>query len=338
MLPSRSGEGPWQQKKKGNLPMEVKTAQAPVIVPKKRPNAHIGGGYWPYAFLAPYVLCYATFSLFPIIYSFVISLSDWQGIGPMKLIGFDNYVRILSGGDPYFWKSVLNTLILFLMSTPLAIIMGLVIAVFLFNIPRGRNVLQTLNFLPYVTTPVAIGLIFGFLFNRTDGQINGILQALGLIDEGIYWLGHVWTARFVVMTMVVWKNTGYYMMMYLSGLAAVPAELYEAAKVDGANSPQTFWHVTLPQLKPITTFLMMTAAIGGLQMFEEPNLVFSTIANNTGGPERCCMTAVWHFYNVAFKQSTKLGYGSAIAFCLFVIICSLTILSNKLTGRRGATM
>ena len=318
--------------------MELNTARAPIPIKRKRRSLHIGGGLWPYFFLAPYVICYATFSLFPIIYSFFISLTDWQGIGAKKIIGFENYVTILSGGDPYFWKSVLNTLILFLMSTPLAIVLGLVLAVFLFNIPRGRNLLQTLNFLPYVTTPVAIGLIFGFLFNRTDGQINGILQALGLIDEGIFWLGHVWTARFVVMTMVVWKGTGYYMMMYLSGLASVPAELYEAAKVDGANTWQSFWYVTLPQLKPITTFLCMTAAIGGLQMFDEPQLVFSTITNNTGGPERCCMTAVWHFYNVAFKQSSKLGYGSAVAFCLFIIICGMTILSNKLTGRRGAGM
>jgi len=319
--------------------MEVTAAKAPK--PKKRKSANIGGGYWPYAFLAPYVLCYATFSLFPIIYSFTISLTSWQGIGPKEYVWFDNYVRILSNADPYFWKSIINTLILFLCSTPIALILGLVIAVFLFNLGRGRNLLQTLNFLPYVTTPVAIGLIFGFLFDRTSGTINGILQALGLIEEGMYWISVPGTARFVVCLMIIWKNTGYYMMLYLSGLAAVPAELYEAAKVDGANAPQTFWHVTLPQLKPITTFLMMTAAINGLQLFDEPNLLFSGTSSSKsliGGPERSCLTAVWYFYDVSFRSSSRLGYGAAIAFCLFAIIVIMTMISNKITGRRGAMM
>ncbi len=323
--------------------MEANAVKTPPIQTKKRRNPKIGGGYWPYFFMAPYLICYLTFSMFPIVYSFIISLTSWEGLGPMHFVGFQNYAKIISGSDPYFWKSVLNTLIMFLGSTPIALILGLTIATFLFNFPRGRNLLQTLNFLPYVTTPVAIGLIFGFLFNRTSGTINNILVAIGAIGnvQDIYWVGVPKLARFVICLMIIWKNTGYYMMLYLSGLAAVPAELYEAAKVDGANSIQTFFKVTLPQLRPITTFLLMTAAIGGMQLFDEPNLLFSGTAGSStmiGGPERSCLTAVWYFYDKAFKSSSKLGYGAAIAFCLFVLIVSLTLLSNKLTGRRGATM
>lgn len=314
--------------------MEVTAVQTPQPK-KKRRSLKLGGGLWPYAFLTPYIVCYAVFSLFPIVYSFIISLTSWEGIGDKVFVGFANYKSVLTT-DPYFWKSIWNTIVLMVMSIPLSLVLGLLIAVFLFNLVRGRNLLQTLNFLPYVTTPVAIGLIFGFLFDRTSGTVNGILMQLGIINEGIYWLGQPLTARFVVAFMIIWKNTGYYMMLYLSGLASIPAELYEAAKVDGASTAKTFFHITLPMLRPITTFLMLTAFINGLQLFDEANLLFSgtsALKSLIGGPERSCLTAVWNFYDVSFKSTSRLGYGASIAFCLFIIIAVCTIINFKLQNR-----
>jgi multiple sugar transport system permease protein/cellobiose transport system permease protein len=258
----------------------------------------------------------------------MISLTSWDGLGNKNFVGFDNYIRIITR-DPMFLKSLVNTIYIIFIGNPIILIIGLLLANFLFGIPKGRTVFQTINFLPYITTPVALGLIFSFLFDRSLGTVNGLLRALGLIKENPYWFGSPQLAPIVIMILIVWKYTGYYMAIFLAGLTSVPEELYEAATIDGADKITCFFYITLPVLKPIISFATITSFIGGLQIFDEPSLIFNGFV---GGPDRSVLTVVWNFYDIAFRSSFKLGYGSAIAFVLFVIIILITIIGTKLFG------
>ncbi|WP_240050763.1 carbohydrate ABC transporter permease [Metabacillus litoralis] len=285
---------------------------------------------WPYLFLSPFLLFYLAFNIFPIIYSFYISFTSWDGFSEKTFVGFDNYIRVFTQ-DPSFWKSVWNTLLIMLMSTPFVIIFGLLLAVFLFNITKWRSFFQTINFIPYITTPVAIGLIFAFLFDWSSGTVNHLLMSTGLIKEGINWLGEPMYARIVVALMIIWKYTGYHMAIYLTGLSTIPQELYEAAKMDGSSAVNTFFKITIPLLAPITMFLVLTDIIGGLQMFDEPKLLFTDTA--VGGPERSVLTAIWHFYDTTFATS-RFGYGAAVSFSLFLIIIIFTLISYKFLNKK----
>lgn len=275
--------------------------------------------FWPIVFLAPFFLCFFTFNLFPILYSVFVSFFNWDALGTREFVGLQNYINILTQ-DVNFLRSVKNTLYIMLLSFPFAILLGLVVAVFLSGLWKGRTLFQTLNFLPYITTPVAIGLLFSFLFDWNSGIVNRVIELFGM--EGINWLGDGKNAPFVVAFMIVWKNTGYYMALYLAGITSISDELYEAARVDGATSWTIFWKITLPMLKPITIFILITSMISGLQLFDEPNTLFSLASNGSavGGPDRSCLTVVWNFYDISFRSTTRLGYGSAVAFTLFLMI------------------
>lgn len=287
---------------------------------------------YPLFFALPFCVCFLAFNLFPIIYSFFLSFYDWGGVGVKKFIGLQNYIVIFTR-DKIFLKSLLNTLYLMLISFPIAIITGLLLAAVLFNIKKMRIFFQTINFLPYITTPVAIGLIFLFLFDRNAGIVNMLIEGLG--GESLNWLGNPRLAQFVIALMIFWKYIGYYMALYLAGMTSISADIYDAAKVDGAGAVHTFFSITLPLLKPINIFIIITSLIGGLQLFDEPNLMFNVSTTNIiGGPKRSCLTMFWDFYDVAFGSTARLGYGSAVAVCIFIIILLISVIGLKLMGEK----
>ncbi|MDD3278456.1 MAG: sugar ABC transporter permease [Lachnospiraceae bacterium] len=278
--------------------------------------------FWPIIFISPFVICFLLFNIYPILYTFFASFHKWDGISQKVFIGIDNYKTIWIE-DKNFRKSVFCTVRIILCAFPIAILLGMVLAAFLSNLKKGRQVAQTINFLPYITTPVAIGLIFSFLFDWSSGIVNKILMALGIIDEGLNWLGDAKLAYLVVAFMIIWKSSGYFMAIYLAGITSISEDIFEAAKVDGANAFVTFWKITVPLLKPITIFVVITSLISGLQLFDEPSLLFTgsgTGSRVVGGPERSCLSIVWNFYDVSFQTTSRLGYGSAIAITLFIII------------------
>ncbi len=301
-------------------------------------NRRISGiKVWPYVFCAPFVLSYLAFNLFPTVYSFYISLFDWNGISPKVFTGFDNYIRLWTK-DPLFFKSILNTFTIMLMSIPFQITFGLLLAHFVFNLRKGKQFYQTVTFMPYITAPVAIGFIFSYIYDWQHGYINTILINLGIINEGIYWLQTPGLAKFVVANMIVWRMTGYCMIIYMAGMTSIPIEIYEAATVDGASKIQTFFRITLPQLKNITTFLVVTAIINGLQMFDEAVMLYagSGLSNQyVGGPENSVLTIIWKFYDDTFKSNMMLGYGASISYSLFIIIVILSIISYRVTNGKG---
>ena len=283
---------------------------------------------WPAFFLAPFFICFFLFNLFPILYSFYMSTLNWAGYNEKIFVGTKNFVDIFTK-DQLFWKSVLNTLRIGLVGFPAALILGLIFAALLWNIRKGRNVLQSINFLPYITTPVAIGMVFTFLFEQHIGLVNRILTALG--GTAINFMGTAQWAPLVISFMIIWRNSGYFMIMYLAGMTAISDDIYEAAKIDGANNLQVFFRITLPLLKPVTTFLVITSTIYMFQMFDEANLLFTNQTSSVvGGPQQSCLTIVWNFYNQAFGSNPRMGYAAAMSCVLFVIIAVVSIIGLKL--------
>ena len=293
---------------------------------------------WPFIFLAPFLLSYLCFTLYPTLYSFYISLTDWSAVDMANrtYIGFRNYARVFTQ-DKLFWKSIYNTFRLLLLSMPVTIIAGLLMSVLMYSLKRCRQFFQTVNFLPYIITPVAIGLLFAFLFDWNIGLVNQALLSLGLIRENLNWLGNAAYAPYVVSLMVIWKNFGYFMVLYMAGLSTIPEELYEAATVDGSNAVHTFFHITFPMLRPIHVFVVINGIIGGLQLFDEPIQAFiGNGMNVVGGPRRSVLTAVWYFYDTSFRNNSRYGYGAAVAFALFLIIACVSLINVKLFNRKEA--
>lgn len=293
---------------------------------------------WPYLFCLPFLAAYGIFNLYPMLYSLKLSFYDWNGFGEKVYIGIQNYITLFTK-DPLFLKSLKNTVILMGFSTPITVLLGLGVAYLLFNIRHGKRVYQTINFFPYITTPVAIGFIFSYLFDWQSGYINKIFTWIGILDEPFFWLGDEVASKVIIIIMVVWRWLGYYMVIYLAAMTALPAEVYEAAAMDGAGKFTIFTKITVPMLKNTTNFLLITSLIGGLQMFEEPKLLFGGWAalgnGQTGGAGYTALTTVWKFYNDTFGLDSRLGYGSAIAYTLFVIIVAFTIVGFWISRGRG---
>lgn len=283
---------------------------------------------WPAIFLAPFCICFILFNLYPIIYSFYMSTLDWAGYNEMKSIGLANYVEIFTR-DKTFWKSVGNTIRIGAVGFPIAIILGLLLAALVSNVKRLKNTLQTVNFLPYVTTPVAIGMIFTFIFEKHVGILNKLITVTG--GKAINFIGTAKWAPLVIAFMIIWKNTGYFMIMYLAGITAIDPSIYEAAEIDGASKVQSFFRITMPLLKPITTFVVITSTIYAFQLFDEPNLLFTNQSSSVvGGPSQSCLTIVWNFYNKAFGANPRMGYASAMACVLFIIIVIVSIIGLRI--------
>ncbi|TBL80474.1 sugar ABC transporter permease [Paenibacillus thalictri] len=280
--------------------------------------------------ISPYFLLYAAFGLFPILFSLYISFTKWDGIGTMSWIGLKNYVRVFTG-DKLFYESLYNTMLIIVVTIPLEIILGLLLATFLKDFfKRSRNVLQLINFLPYITTPVAVGIIFQILFDWKNGSVNALLIKIGF--ESVYWLGIPWAARVVVIVMQTWTVFGYKMVLFLSGLSTIPDELYESAKIDGARWKDAFWHITIPMLRPILVFVVTTSIITGFRLFDEPQLLFQSASQPIGGPDHAALTVVMRYYDVAFRNF-DFGYGAAIAYSLFIVISIFSFLSIRIMNR-----
>ncbi|WP_339822213.1 sugar ABC transporter permease [Paenibacillus sp. FSL R7-0216] len=287
---------------------------------------------WPYWFALPFIGCYLAFQCYPLLYSFYLSLHEWNGIGSKTFIGLKNYVMLLTK-DPLFYKSLFNTVVIMALSVPFMILLGMVLAYLIFNLTKGRTLAQTINFLPYITTPVAIGFIFSFMFDWQTGIVNMLLVKLGWLTEGFYWLMDPWMSRVIIAVMIIWRNLGYFMAIYLAGMTAIPQDIYEAARVDGSTGLHTFRRITLPLLRNITVFLVVTSNIGGLQLFDEPKLLYGGwTASTSGGPDNAALTVIWKFVNDSFITGTRFGYGSAIAYTLFLVIVLFSIFSYRLSA------
>ena len=288
----------------------------------------------PYLFISPYFLMFLMFSVFPLGFSFYVSMTEWNGFTQPVFVGLQNYAGVIK--DTLFHKAVGNTFILMAMIIPLQLLFGLVVALFLTNRAMiWKSAFRLFNFLPYLTTPIAVGVIFGLMFDPYFGAVNEFLLNIGFIKKPIDWIMSIFPARSLVAIVTIWKYYGYTAVLFMAGIMNINVDLFEASDLDGANTFQTIWYITLPQLKQVTIFVVLTTLIGCFQIFEEPFMIFSQVAARiVGGPSNAVLSGMWLFYNTAFANLMRYGYASAIAFMLFVIIGIVTIVFNKLLNTK----
>jgi multiple sugar transport system permease protein/cellobiose transport system permease protein len=281
----------------------------------------------PYLFVTPYFFIFLAFCVFPIFFSAYVSLNDWHGFDTPTFIGIKNYIEVFH--DRLFYKALGNTFLLMLMVIPIQIILGFLIANFLNSkLMLGKKIFQVLNFLPYLTTPIALGIIFSLLFDSAFGAVNQMFAKLGL--PAVDWMGTVWPARILVSLVTIWRWAGYTSVLFLAGLTNINTDIFEASEIDGANAFQRMTAITIPLLLPIITFVILTTMIGCFQIFEEPFMIFSVQRRLIGGPEYSVLSGIWLFYETAFKGTFRNGYGASIAVCLFVVIAIISFVVNRL--------
>ena len=280
---------------------------------------------YAYLYIAPFFIVFVVFSLFPILYSFVLSFCNMDVLsGKLSFIGMDNYVRMIQSG--YFFQSIGNTLLIWIMSIIPQLTIAFILALILSNKWFcGRFILRNVYYFPNLVTPVTIGLLFGAMFSYPGGAVNNIINALGL--EAVDFQNHQMLARMVIAIAICWKNFGFNIIYFTAGINSISDDVIEAAEVDGASSWQRTTKITIPLMKPILIYVMVTSIIGGLQMFDESKLVFTSVPNDA------TTTMVKYMYDSAFVRF-QFGYGAAVAYGIFVIVAFFSILSLLITRDR----
>ncbi len=282
----------------------------------------------PYLYIAPFFVLFGLVGLFPLAYTFVVSLNKWDLLqGPGEWIGFDNFAAELA--DPLFWNSIANTFSIFLLSAVPQLIFALIIAAVLDQNLRAKTFWRMSIILPYVVTPVAVALIFSNLFGEKYGLINNLLQGIGL--QPVLWKTDALPGQLAIATMVNWRWTGYNALILLAAMQAVPRDIYESAAIDGAGSLRRFFSITIPSIRPTFIFVIITATIGGLQIFTEPKL-FDASSSIPGGVFRQYQTTVLYLWDMAFNRG-NFGKAAAIAWILFLIIVLIGIVNFLLSKK-----
>jgi cellobiose transport system permease protein len=282
-----------------------------------------------YAFISPFFIVFGVFGLFPLLFTFWVSLHDWNLLGDKSWVGMENYRTLLS--DDHFWNALVNTLGIFVVATVPQLLVALVLAQLLNQRLRARTLWRMGVLLPNITSIAAVGIIFTLLFARDFGLVNYVLGHLG-VDEPINWQQHRWSSWLAISTMVDWRWTGYNALIFLAALQAVPKELYEAAEIDGASPVKQFRHITVPMLRPTIVFVTLISTIGGIQLFTEP-LLFNSGANAiTGGTTRQFQTLTMYVYEKAFTGQ-EFGYASSIAWVMFLVIAVVGLVNAVLLRR-----
>jgi len=251
----------------------------------------------------------------------------------MEWAGLAQYRYLL--GDTDFWHSIGTTLIIWALATFPMIFLAMVTAVMLNSAVRFKNVYRFAYFLPNVTSVVAVAIIFGSVFSTNFGLMNALLQAVGL--DQVAWLNTPWGIRVAIAMLMTWQWTGYNAIIFLAGLQTIPSELYEAARVDGANPFQTFFRITLPMMRPVLLFVLVVSTVTGLQSFSEPQVLLQTTANDStyaGGPGHSGQTMVLYFFQQTFDNN-DFGYGAAVAWGIFLVVIIFSIVNWRLVQRRG---
>jgi multiple sugar transport system permease protein len=280
----------------------------------------------PYALISPFFLLFALFGLFPLLFSIWLSLHQWdaaEGLAAMHWVGLDNYRFALT--DPWFRKSLLNTLWFAIASGVPQHLVALPLAFFIHTtLRRTRNVVVGAYFVPYVTSSVAIALIFTTLFSKDFGVVNA------LVGRPVDWLGDAFWAHVTIAFVVFWRYLGWNVVLYLSALQVISNDLYEAATLDGASRWQQFRLIALPLLKPMMFFAVTLTLIGNLQLFEEPFILIPPDA----GIVPSVMTTAMFMYRMAFADG-DFGTASAVSWLLFFLIAALTWGNGRLFGKEA---
>jgi multiple sugar transport system permease protein len=277
-----------------------------------------------YLFLLPWALGFTLLIAGPMLASLYLSFTSYDVARPPAFVGPENYVRAVSI-DPQFWPSLAKTFYYALVVVPVGLTCSMLLATLLNQKLRGTNVFRTLYFMPHLTPIVATALVWKVILHPEVGLLNTLLLGIGIKGPG--WLSSVEWAIPALMIMALWRSAGgNTMMIFLAGLQGIPAELYEAAAIDGANAWHRFRHVTVPMLSPTVFFNLVLGVIGALQVFA------SALVAARGGPAYATWFYALHIYTEAFVNF-KMGYAAALAWIFFVIVLAITYVQVRMSGR-----
>jgi cellobiose transport system permease protein len=284
--------------------------------------------YWrEYLCISPFFILFMIFFAYPIGWSFVLSLQRWDGIGEPRWVGLDNYQFLLS--DPLTLKVISNTVFLLLALVPLSLLLPLLLGVVLnLQFLKFRGAFRTILFIPVVTSLVIIGIVFRFIFGGQFGWLNSALSVIGL---GPYpWMTEPGWAYIPIIVLSIWGGLGYYTLIVLGGLQSLDTEIFEAARIDGANEVQIFFRITLPLMRPVMIFLLITTTIGAMRLFSEPYALYQ----GGRGPDDNALTPALHIYRIGFSAGRRYGDAAAFSFLLSIVIIAVAIIQYRVTRGR----
>ena len=273
-----------------------------------------------YLFIAPWLAGFVLFTGGPVLYSFLMSLTNWTGIQTRDWVGFDNYVQLFTT-DPLFWTVMKNTFVYGFFSVLFGTVLALGVAILMNQKVPGISIFRTFYYLPSVTSGIAIAIMWAWMFNPRSGLINYMLSVVGI--DGPNWFSSTQWAMPGLIIVSLW-GIGPNMIILLAGLQGIPDNLYEAARIDGANSLSLFRHITVPMLSPVLLYVAVISMISSFQIFE------NVLVMTSGGPGTATRVIVYDLYQNAFVNS-RMGYASAEAWILCAIIMLMTWLMFRLS-------
>ena len=298
-----------------------------------------------YLMMAPGLILFVTFAVFPILYTAYLSLTEYTILSPPKFVGLDNYRQLAL--DPVFWAAVRNS-VTYLLIVPVLVFAPLALAVLVNRPLRGMAAFRAAFYIPVITSSVVIGVMWKWVF-ESNGLLNSLLSSIGV--EGVIkgWLGfsreHIAWLQGVnnlpvlpllaLMAVTIWRNLGYYLVIYLAGLQGISQEYFDAARIDGASAWQQFRFITVPLMRPFILFVSLLSAISALQVFDEV-LVMTGRPPQGGGPFRATTTLVYYLYEKAFGQALAIGYASAISLALVLLTLIFGVLYYRYVLRQPA--
>jgi multiple sugar transport system permease protein len=272
-----------------------------------------------YIFSIPFIVAFLVFALYPVVYTITIGFTDLKGIGnnSFRILPdlFGNFKRILA--NPSFKKSLVNTLIIWIINFIPQLGLALLLAAWFTNRrfkTRGQGLFKVLFYMPNIITAATIAILFNVLFGYPKGPVNDILMGLGIREQPVYFLQSSWASRLIVAFIQFWMWYGNTMLIFIGGIMGISPTLFEAAEIDGASATQTFFMVTLPSLRTIILYILVTSLIGGLVMFDIPYLF------NLGRPDNSTLTTSMFIFNQAFAGSYLFNRAAAASLIMFVII------------------
>jgi ABC-type sugar transport system permease subunit len=279
-----------------------------------------------WSFLLPNFLGFALLTLVPMVFGLALSFMEWSPWGDPEWVGFENFERMFRNST--FWIALWNTTYYAAGHIPLTMVVSLCLALLLNRALAGLGFFRTAFFLPYVTSLVAVAVVWNMLFNPTSGPVNQFLQVVGVTDPPGWTSSTAWAMPAVIIASV-WRDMGYYMVLFLAGLQTIPTELYEAARVDGANAWQRFWNITLPGLRPTTFFVLIMCTVASFKVFD------LIVVMTDGGPGRATKVLSQLIYEEGIREG-RFGYASAISLVLFLLVAGFTVIQFLLQRRREA--
>lgn len=284
--------------------------------------------YWQeYLFISPFFILFAIFFAYPLLWAFILSFQRWDGVGDARWVGLNNYRFVIN--DPLTRQMFYNAIRFLFILVPLGILTPLFFGVLLNTAGlHFRGVFRTLIFLPAVTSIVGVGIVWKLLFGSSNGWLNGLLDLVGL---GPYeWLRDPWLAQIPVVSLTLWGSLGFATLIVLGGLQAIDPDIYDAAKIDGASSFNVFWKITLPLMRPVIVFMLITSSIGVMNIFSQVYVV------TQGGPSNETLTPLLHIYRIGVGGAggARIGDASALSFLLSIVTLVIVLIQFTITRRR----